>query len=241
MRGTVPLDRRRQRGPAKSDVGEHQIERARYMIEIEGLDEPSSVVDLAAAARAHETSELLVCRAPMLRWLLLKDSKRTKVSVRLEDLPDHGGAETSNQLILQICVADEEPKRFHTVAIEVGAKTGPLQTAPEIVLLASVAQTRQSDAETKRAEQRNKLSNRPRPSHRHDGNAFSTEIATVPRGERFNGGLIAGSFDEYDGTQVRARLDRQHPGSVHLVHLHILTARTRRSLAITLSGYCDKR
>ena len=38
-----------------SDVGEHQIERARHVIEIEGLDEPSSVANLAAAALTGET------------------------------------------------------------------------------------------------------------------------------------------------------------------------------------------
>ena len=60
---------------SNSDVGEHEIERARHAVEVESLDEPSSVVNLAAAAGTHEASELLVGRAPMLRRLLLEDSK----------------------------------------------------------------------------------------------------------------------------------------------------------------------
>ena len=44
-------------------MGEHQIERAWDVIEIERLDEPTSVVNLAAAAGSHEASQLLVGRA----------------------------------------------------------------------------------------------------------------------------------------------------------------------------------
>ena len=95
--------------------------------------------------------------ATMLRGLLWKVQKRTKVSVGVEDLFDRRGAEAANQLVLEIVDTDEESQRLHAVAIKIGAETGPLETAPNVVLLAGVAQSRQPDVETERAEQGDEL------------------------------------------------------------------------------------
>ena len=60
----------------------------------------------------------------------------------VEDLFDRGGAEAANQLILEIVDTHEEAHRLHTLATEIGTESGPFETAPKVVLLARIAQSR---------------------------------------------------------------------------------------------------
>jgi hypothetical protein len=65
--------------------------------------------------------------------------------LRVDDLLDGRGAEGADQLVLQVCDAHVEAESFHVGAGEVGAEAGPLEGAPELVLLSDVAEPRQLD------------------------------------------------------------------------------------------------
>ena len=83
-----------------------------------------------------------------------------------------------------------------SVAGEVGAEPGALETAPEVALLGRVAEPRQPDVEPLRAEPAQEPADRLRTADRHDGDALGTEIPASPLGERFDCLLIADSFHE---------------------------------------------
>src|SRR5256714_12314747 len=54
---------------------------------------------------------------------------------------DGSRTESTDQLVLQVCNTDVETQPFHVDASEVGAEAGPLETAPEHLLLALVTET----------------------------------------------------------------------------------------------------
>ena len=134
------------------DMGEHQVERPRHVIEVERVDEEARVADLPAAAAAHEAPKLLLRRAAMPRRLLLQGAEGAKLSLGVDDGFHRCGAERADQLVLEICVAPVEAEPFHIGASEVGAEAGPLETAAEVALLCGVVETRQPDVEPLRAE-----------------------------------------------------------------------------------------
>ena len=121
---------------------------------------------------------------------------------------DHGlgsiGSERADELILEILDADVEPELLHAGAGEARAESRALERTPEVALLAGVAETREPDAEPLRAEHAEEASDRLRTAHRHDGNAFGSEITAANPRERLDRTLIADAFDEHD----RARHER---------------------------------
>src|SRR5438477_6539829 len=133
-------------------MSKHQVERPRHLGQIERLDEQTRIPDLATAAAAHEAPELLLGGPSLPRRLLLKGAEGSKVSLSFDDLFDGVGAESADQLVLQVGVAHVEAELFHVGPGEAGAETGPLETAPERHLLCSVAETRQPDVKPVRAE-----------------------------------------------------------------------------------------
>ena len=51
----------------------------------------------------------------------------------------------TDQLVLQVCVANEETHGLHVSAGEVGTEACPLETAPEVAFLSGVAEPRHPD------------------------------------------------------------------------------------------------
>jgi hypothetical protein len=91
-----------------SDVREQTIQRARHLIRLERVDEETRIPDLPAAAAAHETPQLLVGAPPFPRCLLLERAKGAQVTLNLEDPFDCVDPERTDQLVLEVRVADEE-------------------------------------------------------------------------------------------------------------------------------------
>jgi hypothetical protein len=116
----------------------------------------------------------------------------------VEDGFDGGGTESAYQLVLQVCDANVETQPFHVDASEVGAEAGPLETAPEHVLLARVTETGQPYVLC--TEQSQEASYRLRTADWHDGNALAVEIPTAARSERLERDLIRDPLDEHDRT-----------------------------------------
>jgi hypothetical protein len=200
-------------------VSKYAVERPRHLGQIERIDEQTRVFDLPAAAAAHEAPKLFLGASSLPLRLLLKGAKGSKVSLGVDNLLHGGGAESADQLVLQVCDAYVEAESFHICANEVGAEAGSLQTAPEVTLLSGVAESRQPEVQPLRAEEIQEASYGLRTSHWHNRNALSVQIPSTALSERFECELVADPFDEHDRTQVDAR----GPRVFHIPYLHSTT------------------
>src|SRR5918996_3704395 len=162
---------------------EDLVERSRRPGEIECLDEQARVTDLAAAAAAHEATQLLFARPAAPGLLLLQRSKRSQLALGGDDLLDRVRAERADQLVLEVLDAHVEAECLHAGAGEAGSEAFALEPAPEFVLLARVAEPRQLHAEPPRAEPVQKRADRLRAAHRQDRDALGFEVTAVPLGE----------------------------------------------------------
>jgi hypothetical protein len=134
------------------------------------------------------------------RRLLLEGAEGPEVALRVEDGFDRRGAVSADQLVLEVRVTNVETQPFHIDAGEAGAEAGPLETAPEDVLLARITETGQPRVQPLGAEPSEEASYRLRTSDRHDGNALAVEIPTAACSEGFERDLVADPFDEHDRT-----------------------------------------
>jgi len=188
------------RGGSRSNVRKNTVQRPRHVAEIERLDEQSRVVDLPAAAGAHEAPKLGFGGQPSPGRLVLQSAKRSQVSLSADNPFDGGGSEGADQLILEICVAHVETEAFRVGAAEMSAEAGALEGAPEVVLLRGVAEARQSDVQPSRAETFQRVSDPLGTADRHDGHALIGKIPPTALGHRFERALVADPFDEHDRT-----------------------------------------
>src|SRR5688500_7365213 len=142
-------------------MSEYTVQRPRHSGEVKRLDEQGRVADLPVP---HELPKLHLMRLSSLRRLLLEGAERPKLALSVDDLLHGGGTEGAGQLLLQVCDAHVETESFHIGASEVGAEAGPLQTAPEVVLLCGVTETGQPQVQPPRAEPLQKSSDGLRTS-----------------------------------------------------------------------------
>jgi hypothetical protein len=130
--------------------------------------------------------------------LLLERAEGSKLSLGGND-PFYGsGAESADQLILQVDDAHIEAECFHVGAGEIGAEAGPLEPAPEVSLLCGVTETREPDVQPSRAKQIQEAPNGLRAPDRHDGNPLGVKVPTTAFSERFQCTLIADPLDEHN-------------------------------------------
>jgi len=184
-------------------MSKYQVERPRHLGEIKCIDEQTRISDFPAAAAAHEAPKLLLGGPSLPRRLLLEGAEGSKLSLSVNDLFHGGGAESADQLVLQICDAHIETQLFHVDASEMRAEAGPIETAPEVALLRGVTETRQLDVKPLGAEQIQEPPYGLRTPNWHNGNALSVKIPTAAFSERFERALVADPFNEHD----RARVD----------------------------------
>lgn len=144
-----------------------------------------------------------------MRRLLLHDSQRGKVALLGDHPLDALDAECSDQLLLQICDAYEEPQSPEIIRRQIGTKPGALEAPDEGPHLGRVAQPGNTDAETLRSEPAEEFADRARPTDRHDVDAASGEVTSHPNGQRLDRDLIARALDEDHCVCVGA--DRERP------------------------------
>jgi hypothetical protein len=228
-------------------MAKYQVKRPRHLVEIKRFDEQARVTDLPPAAAAHEAPELLLSGPSLPRRLLLERAEGSKLSLSANDLFHGGRTESADQLVLQVCDADVETEPFQIAAGEVGAKAGPLETAPEVALLCGVTETCQPDVKPLGAEHTQEPSYRLRTPDRQNGNALGVKIPTTALSERFERALVADPFNEHDRTRIDACGQRVGCGnkcststangpfgvcqvkSLPVVHTRIFTAHTQRT------------
>jgi hypothetical protein len=185
-------------------MGEYAIERPRHDRELQRVDEQPRVPDLPAAVGADEAPKLLLAAPCSPGGLLLERAERSKFALGLDDLFHTGGTKAADQLVLQVGDAHIEPEGFHVGPTEGSAEADPLQTTPEVALLAGVTQARQSEVQAPGTEQLQEASDVPRPAHRDDGNALSGKISTTARSKRLERDLVADPLDQHDRLWVDA-------------------------------------
>src|SRR5438094_9388653 len=105
-----------------SDVSKHAVQRPRYLRKIKRLDEETRVAELPAVGAAHEAPQLSFDSLASPGRLLLEGAEGSEVALRVEDGFDRGGAESADQLVLQVFHTNEETEPFHVVASEVRAE-----------------------------------------------------------------------------------------------------------------------
>jgi hypothetical protein len=199
-------------------MGQRPVEWRRHLREIQRLDEQPCVPDLPAAAAAHEAPKLLLSRAASPRGLLLECAKRAEVTFSLNDLFHGGGADGTDQLVLQVCRADEEAQPLHAGPSEPAAEAGPLETAPEVSLLSGIAETGQPDVQPARAEQVQELSDGLGASDRDNGDPLGIEVATTALSQGLQRALVAQSLDKHSSpraagvVQCSSRCDQRGTG-----------------------------
>jgi hypothetical protein len=195
------------------------IERARHGREVQRVDQQSCVAGLPAAVGADEAPELGLAAASLPRRLPLERAERPKLTLALDDLFHRCGTKAADQLVLEVVDADIEPECLHVGATQVGTEAGPLQTAPEVALLASVTQAGQPDVQARGTEQLKEASDVPGTAHRHDGNAFPGKVPTTARSQRLERDLVASPLDKHD----RRRVTTTRQLALLVVHLPSLS------------------
>ena len=130
--------------------------------------------------------------------LFLKRAERSQLTLSVNDSFDRCSAKRSDQLVLQVCVADVETESLQVVASEVGTEACPLEAATEVTLFARVAEARELDVSSIRAEPVQKVPDCLRAADRHDRDSFGVEVATASFRQRLERDLVADSFDQYD-------------------------------------------
>jgi hypothetical protein len=187
-------------------MGEYTIERSRHARELQRVDEQPRVADLPAAVGADETPKLLLAAPSSPGGLLLEDAERSKLTLGLDDLFHTGGTQAADQLVLQVGDAHIEPEGFHVGATEVGAEAGPLQTTPDVALLAGVTQARQAAVQAPRTEPLQEVSDVAGTAHRDDGDALGGKLSTTALGKRLERDLIAYPLNKHDGLCLESLL-----------------------------------
>jgi hypothetical protein len=186
----------------------HAVQRPRHAAWIQRFDEQARVPELPVP---HEAPELLFGGPLPVRGLLLVRAEGLKIAVGRDDLLHGGRTDGADQLVLQVDLADVEAEPFHLGASEVGAETGPLETAPEVTLLRRVAEACEREVESPRAEPIEEPSDCLRAPDRHDGDALGAKIPAAARGPSATRSLIpststtaraeaAANASSFDGT-----------------------------------------
>ena len=176
---------------------EHAVEWARYAAQVKRLDQGRRQSDLPVG---QEAAELFLGTPFAMRELLLVGAKRTQYPVRLQDRLDDGGAKATDQLVLQIGLADVEAEALHLGTAEIETEAGPLESTPQPALFARVAETSEPDARPARSIPAQEPAERLRAPDRHDRYALGHEISAAPSREGLERKLVADTFNQHDCT-----------------------------------------
>src|SRR6188472_3214667 len=141
---------RPERGHAPSaisggDVLEERGEGQRDTLEGDGTGEERCVPDLSGAA-SEETAELILDRTSLPLRLPLERAERRELTAPLEDVLDARSAQRTDQLTLEIGIADVEAERLELRPCAGRPEADPLQGAPECAGLTLVAEPGHADA-----------------------------------------------------------------------------------------------
>ena len=149
---------------------------------------------------------------PPLGRLALQGAERREIAARLEDRLDPCRAEGSDQLVLEVRLADEEPEALELGPRRADRQPGPLERTPVVAFLWRIDESRQPQVEPGGAEPVDRVPDVLRAIHRDDRDPRRGQIVAAPRGERREGASVTDTLDEHD--RANGPLDRrEHPVS----------------------------
>ena len=194
-------------------MSEHAVEWTRHPIEVERIDERRCELNLPVS---EEATELFLGAPCSMRGLLLVRAERNQLPMRGEDFFHYVGAETTNQLVLQIRFAHVESEAFHVGAFEVVTEAGPLKSKPEVALFSCVTKTGQASPRSLMPVDPQEAADRLCATDRHNGNVLDKKIPSAACGKRLQGDLVADAFDEHDCARLMGHgiSDKAHRPSI---------------------------
>ncbi len=205
-------------------MSQYQVEGARHLGEIQGLDQQRPEPALPVAFAAEEAAELILNLASSPCRLVLERPQRRELRLSFDHPLNRGGAQSADQLFLQVRLARVEPKPLHVGATQVGTETSPFECAFEITFLACVVETGQPHVEALRAVYVEEAPDVRRPSHRHDGNALRLEFPTASPSQRLERELVADPLNQNHRTRNQGKIRLCRPevgiGQDHLIVSH---------------------
>ncbi|HEY8316721.1 MAG TPA: hypothetical protein VIG35_07645 [Gaiellaceae bacterium] len=172
------------------------------MRKIERVDEQPRVQGFPPGPGSQKSSQLGLNLPSLLCGLFLERAERVEIALRLKDRFDRGCAEGTDQLDLQVRLADVEAELLHVSAIQGGAEAGPFECAPEVLLVARVAQACEPDLGRARSRELEVPADALRAADRHDADAFGIEASASTQRERFERTLVAHALDEDDRSDI---------------------------------------
>lgn len=146
-----------------------------------------------------------MCRASLPGNLFLQCAERTQIALRIDDVLNSFDTESTDELVLEIGIADEELRRSATALLEAPA---------EVVGLACVAETGDTNVRLERAQ---KAPEGVRSADGHHRDAFGGKVAAASFGERFDRALVADALDDDDLHAAQLRVPRVRRTAAMLV------------------------
>ena len=182
-------------------MGEDAVERPGNTLGFERLDEQSRVPDLPPSAAAHEAAKLIFLRPPSPGRHLLKRAEAVQVVVGAKDLHDPRGSERTDELLLQIGIADVEAEPFHLGTREVAPEPGALESPSEDRLLTGVAETCEPRGPG-RGQLFEKGADSMRTSQALDAHSTGRKVDAAPLGQRLDRDLVALALHDQNRAHV---------------------------------------
>lgn len=182
-------------------MGEDAVERSGNTLGFERLDEQSRVPDLPPSAAAHEAPKLIFFGPPSPGRHLLKRAEAVQVVVGPKDLHDSRGSERTDELLLQVGIADVEAELFHLGTREVAPEPGALESPSEDRLLTGVAETSEPRGPGG-SQLLEKAPDSMRTSQALDAHSTGRKVDAAPLGQRLERDLVALAFHDQNRWHV---------------------------------------
>ena len=143
----------------------------------------------------------LLHRAGSLSWLPLQDVPRHQLALLL-DHRFHGGlAECTDQLVLQVGLAGEEAQLLEARTVRDRAVANLLESTAEVAFLGCVVQSRETWPPARGPQVLEEATHVGGAAQVHDLDHLLLEVPPLARGQGKQGGPVAGSLDEDEGSR----------------------------------------
>lgn len=185
--------------------GEHVGKRSRCACEVEGFDKEAGVACLASRARSDEAPELLLNRAIAPGGLTLKRPEGSTVATSFDHALDGVRTDGTDQFILQVGNAHEEPQRLQRCRCRNRAEPGTSQTAADHVELSRVIQPCQAAPASCGSVLLKVHPDLGGTAHLNHRDPVRSEVIAAPLGKGFDRDTIAEPFDQQDRGTPRSR------------------------------------
>lgn len=165
---------------------------------MERTDEQARIAELTTRSSTQETAHLCLEGRLSPSRLFLEGLKRGQVSLSVEERLDRLATGCTDQFVLQVLHADEEPQSLHLQPSLRRAQTAGCQALAKVLLFEGVAHPGNREACPLRAEPNEMTRNCAGPADRYDHDVLRCQISPMPAGERLERNLIADSLDQYE-------------------------------------------